>query len=153
MAFIRINNSYATIGLSAPLKRSGAFAADATYETEYIQDLWKRYPIDQRVSSTLYEGMQVYIAKGSEWLHDWSNEIGPPTYPDGVNYIRSEEKKKDIIYTTHHKGEIWVLTDLDNAKNELYTFNIATMSEQPTQNKFGWTKLGGDANLQWEQLK
>jgi hypothetical protein len=75
-------------------------------------------------------------------VFDWSAEIAPPTYPLGTKYTRYEELKKDVIYTTEHKGEVWVLIDITNIANPIYRLDIQNLTSVKTDKILGWRLLG-----------
>lgn len=75
-------------------------------------------------------------------MYDWGEEISPPTYPLGTKYTRYEELKKDVIYTTEHKGEVWVLIDITNITNPIYSLDIQTLTSVKTDKILGWRLLG-----------
>lgn len=142
MALINIAQSKTTTPLSSPILPGGKFNIDSMYQTQYINDLWEQYPNHDSVKNVITEGQQVYIAEGSKWVHDWSSEIAPPTYPLGTKYTRYEELKKDVVYTTEHKGEVWVLIDITNIANPIYSLDIQTLTSVKTDKILGWRLFG-----------
>lgn len=145
MAIINITQSSTTLPLSSPMLPGGQFNIDSMYQTQYVNDLWEQYPYHDSVKNVITEGQQIYITKGSKWVYDWSAEIAPPTYPIGTKYTRYEELKKDIIYTTEHKGEVWVLIDITNIANPIYSIDLQTLTSVKTDKILGWRLLGETA--------
>lgn len=145
MAIINITQSNTTLPLSSPMLPGGKFNIDSMYQTQYINDLWEQYPYHDSVKNVITEGQQIYITKGSKWVYDWNAEITPPIYPIGTKYTRYEELKKDVIYTTEHKGEVWVLIDITNISNPIYNLDIQTLTSIKTDKILGWRLLGETA--------
>lgn len=145
MAIIHVNSNSAVVPISAPIKPTGKFNIDAMYEAEYISDLWKFYPREDLIGKYIQEGQQVYITKGSQWVIR-DTELGPYQYPDvipnGYERVRYEDKKYDVLTSSKHKGEIWVLTDLSKISNDFLELDITNgFIEQNTGKIPGWTKL------------
>lgn len=142
MAIINITQSKTTLPLSSPMLPGGKFNIDSMYQTQYINDLWEQYPYHDSVKNVITEGQQVYITEGSKWIYDWSQEPGPPSYIIGTKYDRYTDLKKDIIYTTEHKGEIWVLVDITNISKPIYALDIKTLKGSKQEGVLGWRLLG-----------
>ena len=152
MTFLTLGN-HATFAF--PIKRTYNGPLDYNTRIEYINDLFNKNIIDK---AKPYEGMQVYITKGSQWAGQFEKVDGAEYHiivPGGWEMVHDSDDNYDNYKVTNdnHKGEIWVLTDLDKIYNEIFSLDWETWQETPQQNS-GWKKLGdGKANLQWEQLK
>ena len=159
MAIVYIKGG--TTSISSSLKTQGAYPIDSLYITEYLSDLWSQYSTKAN-SALVYEGLQVYISKGNQWKI-YSSELGYPEFdelPEGWTYESVEGKDYRLLKTTDHKGEIWILSDKDNYKNQFLNFNPGTLKEEKIDDVIsGWTKLlkDGDApnveiSLKWSEL-
>lgn len=144
MAIINIGNK-TVIPISSSILPAGGFNIDAMYQTEYISDLWSIYPISGDTKKVIQEGQQVYITNGSQWIVPHSvlgDYIYPEILPEGYEIIKPEGKNFDIIRSKSHKGEIWVLTNLNNFKNPIYDFDVATLQEKSILSpQSGWKRL------------
>ena len=153
MAFLTLGNHAA---FAFPIKRTYAGPLDHHARVEYINDLFNNRIIN---SANPYEGMQVYITKGSQWVGIFPKQSGISydiTVPEGwnINHTETETEDRYIVTNNKHKGEIWVLTDIDKITNPPLVDIDWTTWLETVNPESGWKKLGeSNANLQWEQLK
>ena len=159
MAIVYIKGG--TTSISSSLKPQGSYPINALYVTEYLSDLWSQYSTTAN-SQLVYEGLQVYISKGNQWKI-YNSELGYPEFnelPEKWSYESIEGKNYKLLTTTEHKGEIWVLTDKENYKNQFLQFNPGTLNEEKLEDVIpGWTKLlkdgdtpDVDVQLKWSEL-
>ena len=142
MAIVYIQGG--TTNIVSSIKTQGPYPIDALYVTEYLSDLWTVY---SGKSGQLYEGFRVYIQNGNQWKF-YKNEFGSYVefdnndLPEGWTYEIRESKGYGVLKTNQHKGEIWVLTNLNNFKNPIYDFDVATLQEKSILSpQSGWKRL------------
>ena len=150
MAFLTLGSN-ATFAF--PIKRTYAGPLDHYTRVEYINDLFNPRIIQ---NANPYEGMQVYITKGSQWIGVFDKIPGSTielVVPDGWGIINksTDTQNRYIVTNDQHKGEIWVLQDLNKLTNPIIEMDWSNWVETLKPDS-GWKKLGSDANLQWEQL-